>query len=76
MASKFFEHFVYIAHAMNHLGTDGLSMWDDEDGFYYDELHLSGKMPQPLKVRSMVDPRPAMRSNSASCGSSTATIMV
>lgn len=54
VASKFFEHFVYIAHAMNHLGTDGRSLWDDEDGFYYDELHLSGKMPQPLKVRSMV----------------------
>ena len=54
VASKFFEHFVYIAHAMNHLGADGLSLWDDEDGFYYDVLHLAGKMPQPLKVRSMV----------------------
>ena len=40
MASKFFEHFVYIAHAMNNLGGHGLRLWDEEDGFYYDVLHL------------------------------------
>jgi hypothetical protein len=53
IASKFFEHFVYIAHAMNDLGPDGLEMWDDQDGFYYDVLH-SKQMQFPLKVRSMV----------------------
>jgi hypothetical protein len=55
MASKFFEHFVHITDAMNALGTDGL--WDEEDGFYYDELHLQegdGMREIPLRVRSMV----------------------
>ena len=51
VASKFFEHFVAIADAMNTLGGDGL--WDEEDGFYYDQLHLDGRNI-PLKVRSMV----------------------
>jgi hypothetical protein len=51
MASKFFEHFVAIADAMNNLGGHGL--WDEEDGFYYDELHLDGR-GIPLKIRSLV----------------------
>ena len=51
VASKFFEHFVAIADAMNTLGGSGL--WDEEDGFYYDRLHLDGR-PIPLKVRSAV----------------------
>jgi hypothetical protein len=51
MASKFFEHFVAIADAMNHLAGTGL--WDEEDGFYYDQLHVSGRQC-PLKVRSLV----------------------
>ena len=42
VASKFFEHFVYIARAMNNLGGEGLSLWDEEDGFYYDVLHFPG----------------------------------
>ena len=49
VASKFWEHFVYIAHAMNTLG-----LWDAEDGFYYDVLHLPDNRQMPLKVRSMV----------------------
>jgi len=53
VASKFFEHFVYIAHAMDDLGHEGLSLWDDADGFYYDVLHADGHH-RPLKVRSMV----------------------
>ena len=52
VASKFFEHFVYIAKAMNELG-DGLPLWDEVDGFYYDILHMPGDVRQ-LKVRSMV----------------------
>jgi hypothetical protein len=53
IASKFFEHFLYIAHALNSLaGEDGL--WDDEDGFYYDVLKLDDGSAVPLKVRSLV----------------------
>jgi mannosylglycerate hydrolase MGH1-like protein len=52
VASKFFEHFVYIARAMNDIS--GVELWDDEDGFYYDVLHLPGGATHRLKVRSMV----------------------
>src|SRR5207247_1706025 len=51
IASKFFEHFVAIADAMNTLGGNGL--WDEEDGFYYDQLQM-GDRAVPLKLRSMV----------------------
>jgi hypothetical protein len=49
VASKFWEHFVGIASAMNTLG-----LWDEEDGFYYDVLHRPGIDEQRLKIRSMV----------------------
>jgi len=52
IASKFFEHFVAIVDAMNHLGGTGL--WDEADGFYYDELKQEGQPALPLRVRSMV----------------------
>jgi hypothetical protein len=39
VASKFWEHFLYIAHAMNNLGAMNTGLWDDEDGFFYDVLH-------------------------------------
>jgi hypothetical protein len=51
IASKFFEHFVHIADAMNCLGGSGL--WNEEDGFYYDQLHADGQTV-PLRVRSIV----------------------
>ena len=51
MASKFFEHFVGIVDAMNRLGGTGL--WDEADGFYYDQLHMDSRHT-PLKIRSMV----------------------
>jgi hypothetical protein len=51
VASKFLEHYVAIADAMNNLGDNGL--WDDEDGFYYDQLHVGDRVI-PLKIRSMV----------------------
>ena len=54
VASKFFEHFVHIAHAMNDIGEHGKSLWDQEDGFYYDVLHLPNGEDHFLKVRSMV----------------------
>ncbi len=49
VASKFWEHFVHIASAMNTLG-----LWDEEDGFYYDVLHRPGQDEILLKIRSMV----------------------
>jgi hypothetical protein len=51
IASKFFEHFVAIVDAMNSLGGSGL--WDETDGFYYDQLHVQGQ-DTPLKIRSIV----------------------
>ncbi len=53
IASKFFEHFLYIADAMNLLG-EGTGLWDEEDGFYYDVLNLPDGCHLPMKVRSMV----------------------
>jgi len=52
MAIKFADHFLLIAHAMNHMGEGG--MWDEEDGFYYDVLRLPDGSASRLKVRSMV----------------------
>ena len=54
VASKFFEHFVNIAHAMNDMGRDSVSLWDAEDGFYYDVLRLPHGEQHFLKIRSMV----------------------
>jgi len=52
IASKFFEHFLYIASAMNRMGDGGL--WDERDGFFYDWLRLPDGRKIPLRVRSMV----------------------
>jgi len=54
LASKFWEHFLHISHAINHLGGRHLGLWDEVDGFYYDVLHLPGGESLPMKVRSMV----------------------
>ena len=54
VASKFFEHFVYISQAMNDCGPEGIELWDEEDGFYYDVLHLPNGDRHYLKVRSLV----------------------
>jgi hypothetical protein len=57
VASKFWEHFLNIAHAMSggqlHGGV-GHDLWDDEDGFFYDVLHMQDDSRRPLKVRSLV----------------------
>jgi hypothetical protein len=52
LASKFFEHFVRITDAMNHLGGTGL--WSEEDGFYYDHLVAGSGDPVQLRIRSVV----------------------
>jgi hypothetical protein len=54
IATKFFEHFLGIAAAMNNLGGSGIGLWNEEDEFYYDVLHTPGGRYFPLKVRSVV----------------------
>jgi hypothetical protein len=54
IASKFFEHFLAIADAMNNLGGQGIGLWDSEDEFFYDVLHLADGSYVRLKVRSLV----------------------
>ncbi|MFL6417287.1 MAG: MGH1-like glycoside hydrolase domain-containing protein [Bryobacteraceae bacterium] len=54
LASKFWEHYIYIANAMNHRGNEGIGLWDETDGFFYDVLRYPDGRKQPLRVRSMV----------------------
>ncbi len=54
IATKFFEHFLAIAKAMNNIGEDDLSLWDDQDNFFYDVLHLPYVGYRRIKVRSLV----------------------
>ena len=53
VANKFLEHFLYIAHAASRRAGDGVGLWDEQDGFFYDVLNLDGDRI-PLRVRSMV----------------------
>jgi hypothetical protein len=54
LATKFFEHFLYIAGAMANIGNEGINLWDEEDGFFYDVLHTADNKRMKMKVRSMV----------------------
>lgn len=54
MATKYFGHFVFIAEALNQMSTDFEEIWDDEDGFFYDQLIVPGRPAIPIKVRSIV----------------------
>ena len=54
IATKFFEHFLQIAHAISSMYSEGVGLWDDEDKFFYDVLHLPDGHKVCLKVRSMV----------------------
>jgi hypothetical protein len=57
VASKFWEHFLNIAHAMGGGSLDGgrgHNLWDQEDGFFYDVLHLPDDSRRPMKIRSLV----------------------
>jgi hypothetical protein len=84
VASKFFEHFVYICRAMNNIGGEQIELWDREDGFFYDVLHLPDGKTCHMKVRSMVgliplfavetlDWWPACRGSSTGCSGSSRT---
>ncbi len=54
VATKFFEHFVYIADAINSTMGSNEGLWDEVDGFYYDSIHLPNGSEFPLKIRSFV----------------------
>ncbi len=54
VATKFVEHFLYIAGAINNVAGDGIGLWDDTDSFFYDVLRLPDGSAERLKVRSMV----------------------
>jgi hypothetical protein len=54
IASKFFEHFIYIAGAMASMGADNQGLWDDDDGFFYDQLRMTDNSTEKMKVRSIV----------------------
>jgi hypothetical protein len=54
IATKFFEHFLYIAGALNGVDVEGVPLWDETDEFFYDTLHLETGEFIPLKVRSLV----------------------
>ena len=54
MAIKYFEHFLYIAHAMTNMDGEGIDLWDPEDQFFYDVMHLTSGQNFPLKIHSMV----------------------
>jgi hypothetical protein len=54
MAAKFYEHFLWIASAMDRIGAQNDELWDEEDGFFYDVLRLPNGHAVRLKVRSMV----------------------
>jgi hypothetical protein len=54
IASKFFEHFVYISHAINNMAGEGIELWDKRDHFFYDVLLLPDGRTVPVRARSMV----------------------
>jgi hypothetical protein len=54
IANKFFQHFLYVASAMNNIGGKGFALWEDEDQFFYDVLRLPSGETRSLRVRSLV----------------------
>src|SRR5690606_4041487 len=54
MATKFLEQFLNIDGAMNNIANENNSLWNEEDGFFFDVLHLKGKDPKVMKVKSVV----------------------
>ena len=54
LATKFFQHYVYIAAAMKHMGGRGDPLWDERDGFFYDMLRLPDGRVRKFRVRSLV----------------------
>ena len=54
VATKFFEHFVYIAESLNRMGDDWFGAWDEKEGFFYDVVEMPDGEYIPIKVRSLV----------------------
>ncbi|MDQ3699560.1 MAG: glucosidase, partial [Chloroflexota bacterium] len=54
LATKFFQHYIYVAAAMKHMGGRHLQLWDEEDGFFYDVLHFPDDRFEKFHVRSLV----------------------
>jgi hypothetical protein len=54
LASKFFQHYIYVAFAMKHMGRRDYSLWDEQDGFFYDVLRAPDGTGRKLRVRSLV----------------------
>jgi len=54
LANKYFEHFLYIAGALHNVRNDDISLWDEEDNFYYDMFSMPDKTGRLMKVRSIV----------------------
>ena len=54
MATKYFEHFIYITESLNKIGSDCIGIWDEKEGFFYDVLALPNGHKIPIKVRSLV----------------------
>jgi hypothetical protein len=54
MATKFFEHFIYIASSLNRIGEDYQGLWDEQEGFFYDMLKMPEGKCIPVKIRSLV----------------------
>ncbi len=64
LATKFYEHFLRISAAINGYNETGLNLWDEEDGFYYDVLHLPDARVQSLRIRSLVGLIPLLAAES------------
>lgn len=54
LATKFFDHFLYIAGAMTSIGETNIGLWDEQDGFFYDQLRMSDGSVKRMRVRTMV----------------------
>ncbi|MFO1306507.1 MAG: glucosidase [Burkholderiales bacterium] len=53
VATKFFEHFVYIGYAINHVGPSSQGLWDEKDGYYYDVLRLPDGRQYPIRAKTI-----------------------
>jgi hypothetical protein len=54
LATKFFQHFIYVTAAMNRMGNQHYELWDEKDGFFYDVLSRPGEAYEKIRVRSLV----------------------
>ncbi|GAB3957604.1 glucosidase [Spirosoma harenae] len=54
LATKFFDHFLYIAGAITNIGKDNLGLWDEGDAFFYDQLRMSDGSVERMRVRTLV----------------------